>query len=418
MKLSKMLGRPAVAQGALVIGDQGLLSLTTFLTGALLARSTTADEYGFYVLGLSILTLAQSFQYALTNLPITIRLPRSSEDDRIGIIGSALLFTVLMGLAFTSIPLAMQILQTWTAEPPQAYSALLIPLAVATLPYITRYHLRGSLLALLKVKASLAVSIIGSTLHLAALFILFTSDNLDLTSAFYLITGANIFVSACILLSREYRISIRPERIREDIRENWRLGKWLLVNVFGFFGSSQVYPWLILLFIDAGAVAAFGACLATASLLSPLLNGLSAFVLPKMSHGIKDGNRATLLRMLRQSMLGLSALYGVWLLVGLLWGENILRLFFGDAYSVHTQLFALLLLKTVIESVGSPLTSALQAIEKPAIVTISLFTSSIVTLGIGSLIIPELGLIAAGWTTVAAAMTSFLIRWQLLRRAL
>jgi len=69
-------------QAVWTIGEQGFSSVVVFVMGILLARATTKDDFGMYVLGLSIVMIAIGFQRAVITTPYAILFRQKEENDR------------------------------------------------------------------------------------------------------------------------------------------------------------------------------------------------------------------------------------------------------------------------------------------------------------------------------------------------
>src|SRR6266496_3434262 len=95
-KLRRLVEKPALAQGSLVLLDQGFLSIATFAVGAMLARAASKDQYSVYVLGFSLIQFWQGFPRALVNVPFTVYAARLDDSDRNAFQGSGLIHTLVL----------------------------------------------------------------------------------------------------------------------------------------------------------------------------------------------------------------------------------------------------------------------------------------------------------------------------------
>lgn len=418
-RLRTLSRKNAVRQGSIVLVDQGALSIATFVVGILVARACPQEVYGLYVLGWSILLALQGFHKALVNVPFTVYAPRLPPDERAVYQGSTLIHTAVLGLVLA---LAIHALGIWNPlgqEPKLAGVNELLPLlAVIMIPFLTRDFLRNAMLAQLEVSASVRVNLTATALLVAATVTLFALDRLTLAWSFHLYSLTSALAAGYMLWAYRTRIQIAPGKIWGDLKKGWRIGKWISMNTIGFMAASQAYPWLLLYFADATAVAVFGACLGTAGLLTPLLRGATAYILPRMSHANKDGNTRELARMLRLSILVLTLPYGIWFIIGSLFGNELVTFFYSDTYSGYGLLVALLLGKTLIESASAPLTNALQTLERTDMTTVSLAIGAVVTLGPGSIMIQQMGVLGAGYAYALSSAATAGWKWMAIKRIL
>jgi O-antigen/teichoic acid export membrane protein len=404
-----------------VLIDQGALSIATFVAGILVARACSQDEYGQYVLGWSIVLMLQGFHRALVNVPFTVHAPRMPQQERTLYMGSALIHTLLLGLAIILTLLAVWFMSTSQLGQKLKLDSLnnLYPLlAIIIIPCLARDFMRNAMLAQLDVSASVFTNMLATILMVASMLTLFTFGELSLAWAFHIYALTSVLAAGYML--RTYRVQTRlpPGRLWSDLRRGWGIGKWITINTLGFMAASQAYPWLLLYFGDMRNVAAFGACLATAGILTPLLRGATAYMLPRMAHANKDGATNQLARVLKLSILILSIPYGVWLLIGCLYGEELVTFFYSDLYGGYELLVSLLLGKTFIESVSAPMTNALQALERAEVTTISLMIGAAVTLGLGPFMIHAFGVTGAGYASVLSSASTATWKWIATRRIL
>jgi O-antigen/teichoic acid export membrane protein len=417
--LGKFARKPAIRQGSIVLADQGALSVAAFLTGVMVARACSKDDYGLYVLGWSLLAITQSVQRALISVPFTIYLPHLDETARKGRQGSTLIHTIaLAGIAALAGLLAAHVVGAHETRSGPAMSVLLPMLAVVVVPLLLRGFIRNAMLAQLRVAASAFANIPGSLIQILVISWLFVGGRLTVQLAFVAIAIASCVSAAIMIWCQRAHFLVIGSRVWSDLRQHWIIGRWLMLNVLGFIGVSQAYPWLILYFRDSKAVASYGVCAAVAGMLGPLLTGANAYVLPRMTHGYKGRNSKNLRRLLRLSMLVLGIPFGLWFIAGSVFGEPLMALIYSHRYGGYGILLMLLLAKNMIESTSALLTSALQTLERPDITTASLLAGAMVALGLGSLLISKLGLNGVGIAAVLASIVIATWKWVAVKQIL
>jgi O-antigen/teichoic acid export membrane protein len=178
----------------------------------------------------------------------------------------------------------------------------------------------------------------------------------------------------------------------------------------------QIFPWMILYFLDATAVAAYGAGLAVAGVMTPLLRGANAYMLPRMTHSRKGSDSKDLYRIMKKSVLFLSLPFGAWAVVGSLFAEPIMTFIYSEKYHGYGILVSLLIVKTMIESVSTPMTSALHALERPNITNASLVFGAVIAVLCGYILITNYSLTGAGLAAVLASLGSAMWKWVALKR--
>ena len=414
---SSLARKPAVLQGSAVVLDQGILSLATFLIGVLVARSTSKDEYGIYVLGWSLLMIFQSAHRGLIMLPFTVYVSRQSRNAQNSYKGSVLIHTLVICATIIIGLLGISHVMANKAMPDTVSVQMLLPvLSVLLVPFLLRELLRGILLAQLRVFESLIPNIMASFIFIALVVGYFVVNELTYSSPFMLLALTSALAVAIMGWNDRSQLTIRLQQIWPDFQKNWKIGKWMLVNLVAFAAAAHSYLWLLLFMLGSESVAAFGACAAVAGLLAPFLRGATSYILPRMSHSYDGKDARGLIRILRLSTMVLAIPYGIWLLAGGILGDRLITLIYSPEYQGYGLLFILLLIKTTVEGMMTPLTSALQALEKPHITTQSLVLGAAVALVAGYALINRYGLTGAGMAAMMSSSVMAGYKWWAIRR--
>ena len=68
--------KTALHQGVLSLADQGVASITNFVTGVIIARASSKEEFGLYMLGFSLILLVTDLQTSVIATPYMVYAPR------------------------------------------------------------------------------------------------------------------------------------------------------------------------------------------------------------------------------------------------------------------------------------------------------------------------------------------------------
>ena len=412
----RILRGSAVKQGSIVLFDQGFLSIANFITGVLVARACSKEDYGLYVLAWSLLLIFSSILRAIVQVPFTVYIPRLSDQEKNVYQGSTLIHTLLTGSILALFVVAAPSLPFMQHGQWKQLSHIAPIVSILTLPFLLREFSRSALFARLNFFSSLAANATATFIQLVIVGTLYTLNRLGVINALAAILAGSLLAAVLMLWSHRDKMVIRLDKVFPDLVRGWGVSKWVLLNVVGMIGASQAFPWLLLSLMNAKAVAVYGAALAVAAVVSPLLRAVNAYVLPRMAHGFSEGNAATLKRMLNRSMLVLAIPYGTWTLLGSLYSEEILTILYTREYSGFGLTVALLLIKTMIESVSAPMTSTLFTLERSEITTKALFLGTLATLGIAPLAIIEFGVNGAASTAIFSSLVVSVYRYINIRR--
>src|SRR5215467_6782600 len=124
-----LLATPSIRQGAGTIFDQALYSLTNFLVGVLLARAVVQEEYGVYVLILSLIMAIMGVQRALISAPYTIRSETFQQRELDEYTGSIVVHEAI--LVAMAVVLGFAVANLGVLGKTRAYVALSIAIATA-----------------------------------------------------------------------------------------------------------------------------------------------------------------------------------------------------------------------------------------------------------------------------------------------
>ena len=414
-RLKQLAKKRAIRHGGAILVDHGLISVAMFITSMLVARSTSKSEYGSYVLMISLIMVIQGAHRALISLPFTVLAPRMRPTARTEFFSNTLIFTFIFGF----ISILISLFFVYSSNIPFLTSetkATIIAASFTLLPYIFREHFRSAMLAQLNVWGALIPSILATVIHIITVIILFFNGSLSTITALNILALSSGIAALSMLLSQRQNIRINPTTLLSNFSSSWVTAKWNLSNVFWAMGSYQIYPWLIAYLLNADSVGSYGAAFTVSALLTPLLRGANSYILPRLAHSLNTGGKSELLRLTKLSMLVLAVPFGLWFAIGLFQGGNLLSLFFSDRYSGYGLLVGLLISRALIEAISTPLSSALQALEKTKYITISLILSSLLSVGPGLYTIKSMGLVGAGIVAVSASTIAAVYRLFVLKR--
>ena len=99
--------------------------------------------------------------------------------------------------------------------------------------------------------------------------------------------------------------------------------------------------------------------------------------------GYRLKNKDRLLALTRKSLYALMLPYSVWLVIAIIFRSELVPLFYGEGYTGYDILFLLMAFKVSIDSITSPLNSALQTAELAGHTTFALVAGAALTLILG-----------------------------------
>lgn len=333
--LAPFLGKTA-RKGSLSLIDQGLISLTNFLSAIYLARNIDPTAFGVYTVGFLLLHFLRAVQDGLVMQPISAigavldlkefrQYLSSTLSIQLVIAGSFALGAAVLGQLLTA-------LGNDTAGPGLYATWLMF------LTWPLQEFFRRTFYARDQVHLALASTFIASVIRLAYLLYLGGRANLSGADGFDAIAwGAVAAFIPGLWFARAY-LTKRVSFIGLWLtwKRNWEFGRWVLGGAVANWVATEVYP-----IITAGMIsfAAAGAYRALQNLVAPvhvLLRALDTFLTPFTARDYHQHGAKGLLRTLRLIYLAAGLpIVGV-LAFAWIFADPLLELLYGQTYLAYS----------------------------------------------------------------------------------
>ena len=358
-RLSGMVVRP----GTLALIDQGVVSLTNFLTGLLIGRICTSEEFGLYALGFTIISAAMNLQEALVSTPYTIFSPRLKGRDLRQFTGSTLLHQLTLScVAMILLGGAAVVLSLGVG--PDGLASVVGALILSIVFILLWAHLRRVCLAALKIRRTLLLDASVSVLQLSGLSLVAYFGLLSAPAAYWTIGGACAGATLSLLLRMRGELEMNVRRAVEHLRQDLGTGVWIFLSGFVWVISISLYPWFLAHFHGTGSTGAWAACFGIVNLFNPLFLGMQNFFSPKIAHSFARGDLAALRRSAHRSMLvfGLAMVPVCLVLVG--FGGDLVALVYGAKYTGLDSVVGVLALNGLVSALSFAPSRALFTMER------------------------------------------------------
>jgi O-antigen/teichoic acid export membrane protein len=344
--------------------DQVVLSAANFLTGVIIARSSTKEVFGLYVLGFSIILLAINLQHSLISIPYTVHSSRLQGRDLAEYTGSTLVHQGLASaLVICLLCIAWFVAQT-TGSGPRGLGPVILTLIVVICFIMFREFIRGIWFARMLVGTALLVDSGTAVMQVGGILALAYLGLLSANAAFWAVGLPCLLVAAGTLILRRGSFRIVSQRIRADFFIGWSFGKWVVASGLLWTASMSVYPWLLAFFHGPASTGVWGACSAVVALASPALGGLQNYLVPKSATlYARQGADALRTFVVRANSAVLGILLVFWLVLVVM-GERLVVLMYGKEYTGTGTLIAVLGLSLVAGAVNLTFSRVLFAVER------------------------------------------------------
>lgn len=364
-RLAARIFQPSVRQALVTLVDQGFCSVTNFLTGVLLARACSKEEYGLYVLSFTLLVVVMDIQVSLSGTPFTVLSPYLKNRDRQFYFGSTLIqhlvVSVLAAIGFVIAAIVLSV-----TDRIHDFVNVLLTLAVACVFVLLRDFMRFVLLSQLRVWTSLLIGLIANVATGGLLFWAYFGAKLTVPIGYLIMAGCSGLTALLILLKERKQISFSTKSFHEHLRNNWTFGKWLVAHAIVDFVAIRFYPWALMLFKDSSAVAAYGICVIFAGVINPLLMGLNRFLGPQAAY-IACNKTSRVHSEIYYWMALIVAPLFMFLILAFLFGERAIVAIYGSKFAGLGYMFSIYLLSHVIAAEGVVIGAGTNALKRPDI---------------------------------------------------
>lgn len=392
-RLFRKFFRPGVWLGLVVIIEQGFCSIANFLTGMLVARTCSKEEYGFYVLGFTLLMLTVNVQGGICGTPFTVFSPSLNDRDRRAYLGNTLILHLVISV-LAAIGFIVAAFVVSAIMPTDALASVLFALAAVSVFMLLRDFMRYVLLAQFHVWASLFMGLAVNFATVVMLFWAYKGAWLTAPIA-YIILGASAGLPALgVLWSERKQITVTRKRLKEHLRQNCHFGKWLVGQIVVMFFAIRMYPWLLLFFKGSAATGVYGACTGLAAMVNPLFLGAKRYLGPRTAHAACKGGG----HVRREVYLGMALLVGplfVIFLGTLFFGEWAIVAIYGRKYAGAGAIFSICTFAAIIAIAHGIVSTGINALRRPDIAFRAQLVGLAVTVTLGLFLAYKLGPLGA-----------------------
>ncbi|PWB82115.1 MAG: hypothetical protein C3F08_00460 [Candidatus Methylomirabilota bacterium] len=403
----------------LAILDQIVVSAANFLTGAIIGRVCAKDEFGLYMLGLSIVFIVMAPQTSLISPPYTVFSPRLDASARATLTGSVvvhqLLVTALIALGLATVALALPAAGT-DANMPFVIQAL----ATVIVFILFKEFARSICFAIMDFKLALFLDAISSLLQVFMLVALAEAGSLNARTSFVAI-GIASGVGAMVWLLRFRRnIEITAGDVVQDFRKHVKFGKWLFFSIVIWSLWSNSYPWILTRYHGTETTGVFAACMGVIAFANPIANAIGNFVGPRIAHSYAELGVASVRRSVMVLVIRIAWLVAPLCVILISFGNWIAIFIYGGKYAGLGLEIGVLTLSFFVTAVSMPLARSLQAMERPDVdFVVNLFPLLVMIL-VGIPLVKSLGVVGAACGLLAgnlvAAGARALALWRLTKR--
>lgn len=406
------------APSLLAVGDQAVVSGVSFLTAAIIGRTTSTDEMGLYYLMLSIVMIVLGIQEQVVAAPYIIYSKRGKSGQELAeYYGSAWLHHGVLTLVAV-VALAAGAAAFALAGAGSLASGLAIVAAVSPL-LLLREGIRRFSIANLDITAALAVDCVVAAMQLAALLAISRWGSLSIWSIYAVMGGAcGLAAMAWYALAEKPAVSFRRDRVKGDWKHNWGFSRWALKSYLIGNTTPQIMPWIVGLAAGTAATGVLGACVTLVGVSNIFILGVANLLTPRAALAASEGGGPELIRVLSRAALLVGLALGSFCLFVAATGDLLAVLAYREQYQGTGMILLFLALAMLMSGLGMIAGNGLWAIDRPRANFFGDLCGFSVTLLAAVLLVAPWGALGAAAAALLGASTATVVRGLMLFRFL
>lgn len=404
-----------VARGGLVIADQAIVSLASFVTAAIVGRMCGREEMGIYGLAVSIFWLLAAIPNSLIWTPFTSRMATLTSRQQKSYLGSVTCHAVLVATLSALVLLILGLASLRTSEQFAWFAPMCLALASFVWMMILREHVRRINLAQLQTHELLLIDVPAALIQMLLLMGLGYLGLLSASTALLAVAAAS-FVALLWLLHNRKQLQFRASHAWYHWSENRRFGDWVLGVSFAWIVGDTSYRWMLGSISGMEALGEFTAAQSIVLAVNPFLLAMSNFARATAANSIARDGAADLRKNTIRATLLTGLFAGVSLATLALLGGPMVRLVFGPEFGGQGAVVATLCLGMFAHSLLVPSDAVLAALQRGRALLAASAARTMVIFAAGAPLIWWLGSEGVGYSIALGCAAATMVQWFALSR--
>jgi O-antigen/teichoic acid export membrane protein len=400
---------------SLALIDQLVVSAANFFTGVVVGRACTKDEFGLYMLGLSVALIATAPQASLVSQPYIVFSPRLTEKDRAGFTGSVLTHQLVLSAIAGVLLLGLGFVLSRLGEY-EALASVVKLLAGLIILILFRDFARRVCFANLEFREAMMIDVTSSVLQIGLICWFYLTGTLSALTALISLAVAGGIGGVLWLVRSRGKIVFDFKRSVQDFLRNWAFGRWLFYSALVWKMASNIYPWLLTAFYGTSATGVLAACSGVIAFANPISLGVVNVVGPKISHIYAEEGKNNFRKNVQNILIFATIVIFPFCLIFFVAGEWIVVFLYGSKYDQTGPIVALLGVNLFFHTVGVPVSRALHALERSDLDFAVNCVPLAIMLSVGVVLVRDFGVVGVAWGLVAGSATATVVRWVALDR--
>ncbi len=370
--------------GVLSIVDQGISSLSNFLTVVILTRMLVPADVGVYTIIFASIMMLGGVQSSFITGPLRVYYIKPDHVDIKNylrnqfklqiycVISLALLLFILI-LLFSDIGIKVAI----------ASSVALIFMQV-------HEFIRVVYLSKLDFKSLLFIDLLCHVTRILMLLAIYSAGLMNIVSTFYIIALSGLLTS--VYFVNHQSILCKSNSLKDVVYENWKYGRWLFAETIAFSASTHFYIYVIALVMTVEVVAGFSAVQNLLNVLNVLIMGGSGYLMSVCRRNLIHKGYESWKNLLMLSGKIMFVLTVIIVVILSVFGEWLLGVLYGEYYEGFYSLIPILGGAYCLMALNTCLSVAFRTAELPQIGFFARIISAVFTITFSVLLLELWGL--------------------------
>lgn len=292
--LARLIAQARAFPGArfsFALVDQAASSGATFLTGVIVARSCSKADFGAFALSLIVVAWCTNVQSALITTPFIYAYPSLDERQRreqaFSTFVAQLLYSAVVTATFYVAALIAEHGAPHYLSPSAREISVILGMTIFCL--LLKEYCRQVAYAILCIRSAMALNVAVGVLQIAGLALLARADLLTLRSGYWWMAASYVVPSIAWLVLHHDAFSARATDVTRAMQSHYSFGRWLLGGYVLNAASRDSFPWLLSAVSGAAAAGTLSAATSVASLVTPVVTGISNVLGPTFSRTVISG---------------------------------------------------------------------------------------------------------------------------------
>lgn len=370
------------------------------LTFYLLVRIIEKDQYGTWILYMTIVNLVDMARHGFFRNPLIrlLNLKENYSDNLTQSTSLALNLLTSTGISIILFLLSFKLQIYW--ESPQLVNLFCIHLinnVGLTLFYHFDYILKANFRFL---GASLGYMTRSLVFFAFVLYFYFSNTVPSLFTLGLCFLGASIISAFIMYIAVNDLIKISLKIDKRIAGNLVGYGKYTLATSIGAVLLRNIDVWMIGFFLNPVFVASYNVAVRIANLFEVPTNALASILFPKAVERVKDEGEKVFKKMYEKSVAAILFLIIPFITFVILYSEEIVIFLAGEEYLDSADILRITMLYGIAIPFVKQMGILLEAIGKAKINMIFVFRDALINLILNSLLIPKLGVMGAAYATL------------------